>query len=167
MSNDLVTTTLKSVSIYEVIVWIGFTFAAVFGFYKFICYLFKLFTKAKNEKDSYENIVETVNTHTDQIQTLSESDQTVYAMLEEVNAKVDLLTEALDNMKEHQDSQDRARLKDRIRVIYQQHHQTQEITRMELESLEELISNYEAAGGTNSFVHTTVQPEIYNWKQLP
>ena len=55
-----------------------------------------------------------------------------------------------------------ARLKDRIREIYAEHHRSKIITKMELESLENLIDSYVASGG-NGFVACTVEPEMFTW----
>ena len=35
---------------------------------------------------------------------------------------------------------------------------------MELESLEDLITTYEAHKGFNSFVHSVVQKDMYTWE---
>lgn len=57
----------------------------------------------------------------------------------------------------------RAELKDKISQSYRYHHASGQISPMELESLEDLIEEYETAGGTNSFVHSVVQQEMYKW----
>lgn len=60
----------------------------------------------------------------------------------------------------------RAELKKSIGEIYRHHHATEEINDIEFETLEDLIEEYEAAGGENSFVHSKVQPEMYLWKRV-
>lgn len=59
----------------------------------------------------------------------------------------------------------RAELKDKIGRTYRYHHETQKINDMEFEALKDLIEEYEDHGGTNSFVHETVQPEMYVWER--
>ena len=60
----------------------------------------------------------------------------------------------------------RAELKDKIGRSYRYYHNLGEITDMELEALEDLIAEYEAADGENSFVHSIVQKEMYTWKRI-
>lgn len=57
----------------------------------------------------------------------------------------------------------RAELKDRIGQSYRYHNQTKQWTSMDKEALQDLISEYEAADGKNSFVHSVVQKEMYTW----
>ena len=39
-------------------------------------------------------------------------------------------------------------------------------TDMQLETLRELIDEYEVHGGVNSFVHSTVEPEMVTWNKI-
>lgn len=58
----------------------------------------------------------------------------------------------------------RAEIKEKIERIYRECTKAQMCTEMQLESLEDLIEQYEKQGGNNSFVHITVQPEMYKWE---
>lgn len=60
----------------------------------------------------------------------------------------------------------RAELKSSISEIYRHHHATGQINDIELETLEDLIEEYESAGGENSFVHSLVQKEMYTWEKV-
>lgn len=60
----------------------------------------------------------------------------------------------------------RAELKNSISEIYRLHHSTGKINDIELETLEDLIEEYEEAGGENSFVHSLVQKEMYTWEKV-
>lgn len=60
----------------------------------------------------------------------------------------------------------RAELKNSISEIYRNHHILGQINDIELETLEDLIEEYEAAGGENSFVHSLVQKEMYTWEKV-
>ena len=60
----------------------------------------------------------------------------------------------------------RAELKNSISEIYRYHHSSGEINDIELETLEDLIEEYESAGGENSFVHSLVQKEMYTWEKV-
>ena len=60
----------------------------------------------------------------------------------------------------------RAELKDKISRSYRYYHSIGKINDMELEALEDLIDEYESAEGSNSFVHTIVQKEMYTWERI-
>lgn len=59
----------------------------------------------------------------------------------------------------------RAELKDKISQSYRYYHSLGKINDMELEALKDLIEEYEAADGENSFVHSVVQKEMYTWEK--
>lgn len=59
-----------------------------------------------------------------------------------------------------------AELKDQISKIYIKCNDTKQISDMEIEVLEGLISTYEDYGGQNSFVHSVVQKEMYTWERV-
>ena len=63
-------------------------------------------------------------------------------------------------------SSDTNKLKDKISQSYRYYHSKGKINDMELEALEDLIEEYETAGGENSFVHTVVQKEMYTWEKV-
>lgn len=58
----------------------------------------------------------------------------------------------------------RAEIKEKIERIYRECTNEQVCTETQFESLKDLIVQYEKHGGDNSFVHTTVQPEMYKWQ---
>lgn len=60
----------------------------------------------------------------------------------------------------------RAELKDKISQSYRYYHSLGQISDMELEALEDLIEEYEEAEGSNSFVHSIVQKEMYTWEKV-
>ena len=72
--------------------------------------------------------------------------------------------ERFTESRQREDKRTRAELKDRISQHYRYHHATGKWTSMEKEALTDLIAEYEAAGGDNSFVHTTVAAEMYTWE---
>mgnify|MGYP003293556124 CR=1 FL=1 len=74
--------------------------------------------------------------------------------------------ERFDSNEEKENKRVRAELKNSISGLYRHHHSTGEINDIELETLEDLIEEYEAAGGENSFVHSLVQKEMYAWKKV-
>lgn len=61
---------------------------------------------------------------------------------------------------------ERAKFKKDIKEIYQKCNVTKTVSHMDLNTLEDLITEYEEAGGKNSFVHTVVQKEMYTWEEV-
>lgn len=57
-------------------------------------------------------------------------------------------------------------IKDRISQAYRIYHEKGEWSYMEKESFGDLIRDYEAHGGKNSFVHDTCEPESNLWKVI-
>ena len=84
----------------------------------------------------------------------------------DVIQKVDNLLIMLQTERDERLKRDRAKLKKDIKEIYQKCNITKTITHMDINTLEDLIEEYEAAGGKNSFVHTTVQKEMYTWEEV-
>lgn len=60
----------------------------------------------------------------------------------------------------------KAEIKERIARIYRECTHEQVCTEMQLETLEDLIKEYEKHGGDNSFVHSIVEKEMYHWKVI-
>lgn len=92
-----------------------------------------------------------------------EADTELRKEIKKVTDKINVVAQMILDMQAKIDQNNIARLKDRIREIYSVHHQSQVITKMELEALENLIDSYLNSGG-NGFVANTVEPEIYCWK---
>lgn len=78
--------------------------------------------------------------------------------------KVEDICEKLNAMEEKENQRVQSEIKERIAQSYRKYEETQQISYMELEALEDLIKTYEAHGGENSFVHSVVQKEMYTWK---
>ena len=92
-----------------------------------------------------------------------DNDSELRSQIKEVSDKVSVVANMIIEMQARIDESNVAKLKDRIREIYADHHRSQVITKMELETLEGLIDDYTAAGG-NSFIHSIVTPELFNWQ---
>lgn len=58
----------------------------------------------------------------------------------------------------------RAEIKEKIERIYRECHPAMCCTDMQFETLKDLIEQYEKHDGDNSFVHSTVQKEMYSWQ---
>ena len=74
------------------------------------------------------------------------------------------LKEIIVKMQEKNSKTKRAEIKEKIERIYRECNPTMSCTPTQLETLKELIEEYEAHGGNNSFVHTLVEPEMYGWE---
>ena len=94
-----------------------------------------------------------------------------------LSKSIEIISEKLDKMQRNTDERFlatekknnkriRAELKDKISQLYRYYHSLGKINDMELESLEDLIEEYEAADGVNSFVHQIVQKEMYTWEKI-
>ena len=92
---------------------------------------------------------------------------------ESINSLAEKLAEMQENtnkrFKENDEKQNKceqAKLKDKIGQSYRYYHDIKKINDIELETLEGLIQTYEDYGGTNSFVHSLVQKEMYTWEHV-
>lgn len=83
-----------------------------------------------------------------------------------VDEVLEFISNQINSNEEKRKSSERARLKDRIGQAYGHYNETKRWTKMEREALEDLISEYENAGGENSFVHSVVQKEMYTWTEI-
>lgn len=83
-----------------------------------------------------------------------------------VDEVLEFISNQINSNEEKRKSSERARLKDRIGQAYGHYNKSKQWTKMEKEALEELISEYENAGGENSFVHSVVQKEMYTWTEI-
>lgn len=88
------------------------------------------------------------------------------ADMSDIIAKVDNLVSMLEIEQDKRKKRERARFKKDIKEIYQKCNLTKTISHMDLNTLEDLIAEYEEADGKNSFVHTVVQQEMYTWKEV-
>lgn len=101
---------------------------------------------------------------------LQDANQKTVDSIKELSLKLDQMQQRTDKRftesEEKNNKRIRAELKDKISNSYRRYHALGKINRMELEALEGLIEEYEAADGENSFVHSVVQKEMYVWKQV-
>lgn len=76
------------------------------------------------------------------------------------------LTTIVVDMQKRDSKTKRAEIKEKIERIYSECHPSMTCTDMQFEILKELIAEYEEHGGVNSFVHTTVEPEMHTWNKI-
>lgn len=97
---------------------------------------------------------------------LTEKQESIESSLIDIKNIVNGLVVTIQDMQEKNDSKDRAKIKDRISQSYRFYHKEQKWTSMDKESFNDLIRSYEAAGGKNSFVHSTCEPESETWEVI-
>lgn len=101
-------------------------------------------------------------------------DKILQDKISDINKKVDSLSITIFEMRKIQDEDKLAEYKDKIGDSYRyyserEYSETNPVpywNHMEKESLEGLISQYEAHGGKNSFVHSIVETEMQKWKVI-
>lgn len=151
-----------------------------------ISYIIPLFIKLKNYIVSKYKKEEKTNSSIQNIETLNgkmkqyeenriHDREQSFKIQKELTDAIKDISDKLEEMRrtteerfienrEREDKRLRAQLKDRIGQSYRAYHNAGKWTSMEKEALEDLIEEYEGAGGKNSFVHSTVQEEMYTWE---
>lgn len=141
-----------------------------------------------HRKQNHEKLLATIQENQAAIKTIMENrihdrEQSFAIQKELTDAQKELaqsfftISEKIDAMQAHTDKRFqeseqknnkriRAELKDKISRSYRYYHSIGKINDMELETLEDLIEEYEAADGQNSFVHSVVQKEMYTWEKV-
>lgn len=136
---------------------------------KYIIELFSYFKKKlgikfgiETEKDSVEN----------RITKLEEHDKWQYDKITEMSDVLGDIKDEVTLMRTQRDNDKLAEYKDKVGQSYRYYHarkysESEPVpywNHMEKEALEGLIRQYESHGGSNSFVHSIVEPEIQTWK---
>lgn len=88
----------------------------------------------------------------------------MYKVMNNQSQSIAELKETVLNIQEKNSETKRAEIKERIERIYRECTHEQVCTEMQFETLKDLIEQYEKRGGDNSFVHSIVQVEMYQWK---
>ena len=88
----------------------------------------------------------------------------MYEVINSQTQDIKDLKESVNKMQEKDSKTRRAELKEKIEKIYSECHPHMQCTDMQLEVLKDLIEEYEEHGGINSFVHSTVEKEMYLWE---
>ena len=90
----------------------------------------------------------------------------MYAVMDKQSESIDNLTKIVVEMQKKNSKTKRAEIKEKIERIYRECHSAMTCTDMQYETLKELMEEYEEHGGNNSFVHTTVEPEMHLWEKI-
>lgn len=88
----------------------------------------------------------------------------MYKVMNGQSQDIKELTKAMKEMQEKDSKTKRAEIKEKIQRIYRECHPARICTDMQFEVLQELIEEYEEHGGVNSFVHSVVETEMYEWE---
>lgn len=146
--------------------WIAATFAAG-------AWLLQHLEKYRTLRNTVDDYHKTVKKNVEDIKKLQEDvdmNSEHFKKLEkqdgDIMDKLDEAIAAIREMREYNRKRDLADTKNSIRHSYYTYHARGAITEKEKESLEDLIASYENSGGENSFVHTTVVPEMSQWKVI-
>lgn len=107
-------------------------------------------TNLKNDIDKVWNTMEMAR------DTSKEIREEMYTDIKDISSK-------LDDMEYKNNLSKQAELKERIEKLYRECHANMVCTDTALETLKDLIADYERHGGENSFVHSLVQIEMYKW----
>lgn len=145
-----------SVDIIIAIFALLFALQSVVKLYDWICDRFGIQTKRAVRMQSDRDML---LRHEKQLNTISSD---VHATKDKIN----VLSQMIIDMQNKADATERARLKDRISQAYRYYHEKGYWNRMEKEAFEDLIADYEAHGGQNSFVHSICEPESCTWKLI-
>ena len=122
---------------------------------------------SKNKKDTIEALarIEVLETkRKEDVENSIRHDRQIEHSVEVLAGDIADLSIKLDKMTERQKKTKMAELKDKIGHSYRCYHERQQWSEMEKESFQDLLIEYEANGGRNSFVHSIVEPEMHLWK---
>ena len=125
---------------------------------------YKLLEKYRRLKNESEEREEKIQHYEENIKTLTQISEQQKEDIAKLNEKMNTVFAMLIEIRNHDDDNRRASLKDRISQAYRHYHDKKKWTKIDKETLEGLISSYESCGGTNSFVHELVQKEMYTWE---
>jgi len=121
-----------------------------------------------------QNLTTLQHKHEHDVNESNSHDKILQDNISNINKKVDSLSTSIFEMRKIQDEDKLAEYKDKIGDSYRYYNERKYSdetpvpywNHMEKESLEGLISQYEAHGGKNSFVHSVVEPEMQTWKVI-
>ena len=128
--------------------------------------------KTRNEEENFHSLVYELKNSMEKLskevkQNQENRDMELKQYHNEITKQSQAISELKDIVIEIQEKNSetkRAEIKERIERIYRECTNEQVCTEMQFETLKDLIEQYEKRGGDNSFVHTTVQPEMYKWQ---
>lgn len=169
--NDIITTCVTISALYAAFVGVRAAFIN-------ICKIFGIELKwVRKQHEEHELLMATAHglknlTEKEQldIKNFTETQNKISKSMEEISTKLIELQESTNQRfatnEEKSNKREQAKLKDKIGQSYRYYHNVKKINDIEMEALEGLIASYEDCGGTNSFVHSLVQKEMYTWEKV-
>lgn len=142
-----------------ILVTIGILLSQKKKLYKY----FDQWRRNKNEEENFNTLVHHLKISVEEIRKNIEQDR---AAMDKQSKSIENLTKIVVEMQEKNSKTKRAEIKEKIERIYSECHCAMTCTDMQFETLKELIEEYEEHGGMNSFVHSTVEPEMHTWKKI-
>ena len=173
--NDTLLELLTKVTLYDLIwalILVSFAVGVVVVQRKKISKVLDKWRKTKNEEEDFHSLVyelkESIENLSKEVKENQQNrDQKFSEVRKELNTQSQNIMELKNTVLKIQEKNSetkRAEIKEKIERIYRECTHEQVCTEGQFESLKDLIEQYEKHGGDNSFVHTTVQPEMYKWK---
>lgn len=176
---------LKNIDLYGWLI-IGFLIlSAIVAVYKIICEFSAIIGKPigamKQRKADHELLLQTMrdlaelhSKHEEDTKQSIRHDEMIRDDLAKVSSMVLQVKDEVTLMRTQRDADKLAEYKDKIGDSYRYYKERKYSdenpvpywNRMEKESLEGLIKQYESHSGTNSFVHSIVEPEMQTWKLI-
>lgn len=185
---DFIIEYLTSISPNIVIITIIFIIFMLWIIFKNRTYISDFFNENYNKRQKQEELLQTIKANQTNINTIIEdriNDRNQISFIQkelsdvqielsnsltDISNKIDHMQKRTDERFEESEKKNnkriRAELKDKISQSYRYYHSIGKINDMESEALEDLIEEYEAADGKNSFVHSVVQKEMYIWERV-
>lgn len=120
----------------------------------------------ENDRLLQENIDKVWDTMEAARDTSKEIRGEIYTDIKVMAHDIKNVTTKLDNMEQKNNLSKQSELKEKIERLYRECNEHRVCTDTAFETLKDLISDYERHGGENSFVHSLVQPAMYEWKRL-
>ena len=130
--------------------------------------------KTKNEDEDFHKLVYDLRDTVGQFQKNRENDREVsrrirteiYEVINKQSESIDTLIAFMKEEQKRKAKTKRAEIKASIERLWWECHPTKTCTETQFEVLKDLIEEYEEYGGENSFIHTNVEPEMYEWEKI-
>ena len=119
--------------------------------------------KTKNDEEDFKSLVYNLR---DSVKEINNSIEQIEKDRIKNCESINNLTNIVVEMQKKNSKTKRAEIKEKIERIYSECHPAMTCTDMQFETLKELIEEYEEHGGNNSFVHSTVEPEMHSWRKI-
>lgn len=169
----------------SIVISIFIILSAIIACYEIVCKFSDIIGKPigamKQKKKDHELLVQTIkdlrdlhDKHEEDTKQSIIHDQMIKKDLANVSFAIAQIKDEVTLMRTQRDNDKLAEYKDKIGQSYRYYKERkfsedEKIpywNHMEKEALEGLIKQYENHGGTNSFVHSIVEPEIQTWKLI-